>query len=415
MKNLMEAEVGRVAVACLLGLTILSNGLIFGQTTGEKKQALPIRESHILESETEDLSFEVALFQTPEDKDKAEKAEKSVTTAFLPEPLKSSEKDEIKGEIISERNKNLDSSPTLTPTLPLTPVTDFVVNFDGGNNLATEESQKFEEDFSLSVDGEFVPGVKLFTELMSEAANRRFAEEASRKERQLAKAVQGNSGGASEMTAASGSAIVYVRKTTIVRTTRTSGGGVNYSMADLPNVNASVQATADAYRLVRLAAMGDGVPLPVEWAQAMVDAGKSQNVDPVLLLEVCRQESRFKNSARSGANAHGLMQFIPATAARFGVDPYNPRQAIFGGAKYLRFLLDTFRGELRSALAGYNAGEGAVIAFATGRTLYPRGGRVINPNGSRTPYGVPPYTETQNYVATIYSKYVTSLNRLRGL
>ena len=413
----MEAEVGRVAVACLLGLTILSNGLIFGQTTGEKKQALPIRESHILESETENLGFEVALFQTPEDKDRAEKAEKSVNMAFLPEPPKSSEK----GEIKSETNNNLESPPALPPTT----VTDFVINFDGGGNSATlEEPAKFEEDFSLSVDGEFVPGVKLFTELMSEAANRRFAEEASQKARQLqlAKAEQqqqerqsqNNGVGAGEVAGANGG-IVYVRKTTIVKTTRTNGGGVNYSLADLPNVNASVQATADAYRLVRLAAMGDGVPLPVEWAQAMVDAGKSQNVDPVLLLEVCRQESRFKNSARSGANAHGLMQFIPATAARFGVDPYNPRQAIFGGAKYLRFLLDTFRGELRSALAGYNAGEGAVIAFASGRTLYPRGGRVINPNGSRTPYGVPPYTETQNYVATIYSKYVTSLNRLRGL
>lgn len=321
---------------------------------------------------------------------KKTESEKEPTTVEVP-----SQTEKSSGELDSEKIQEKQPS-------------DFVVDFEGlPQSVVTSSSEETDEEFSLEMDGAFVPGAKLFTQLLAEAEEKERAE-------------QEKSARQNEPTQNFESVVnnpSYVKKTTIVTTTTTTFGknNANLSVLGLPSVNATTIATQDAYRLVRLAAMGDGVPLPVEWAQHMVDAGRTHGIDPVLILEVCRQESRFRNSARSGANAHGLMQFIPETAARFGIDPYNPKQAIFGGAKYLRFLLDTFRGEVRSALAGYNAGEGAVIAFATGRTLYPKKGKIINSRGIRTAFGIPPYKETQEYVSVIYSKYLNSLERLRRL
>lgn len=120
------------------------------------------------------------------------------------------------------------------------------------------------------------------------------------------------------------------------------------------------------------------------------DAGRRHVVDSELILAVMAQESNFNPAAVSYKNgrpcASGLMQLTPPTAARFGVaDPFNPEQNIEGGVRYLRFLLDTFGDErLDLVLAGYNAGEGAVLRY------------------KRT---VPPYKETQNYVRTILARY----------
>jgi soluble lytic murein transglycosylase-like protein len=84
----------------------------------------------------------------------------------------------------------------------------------------------------------------------------------------------------------------------------------------------------------------------------------------------------------------GLMQLMPGTAARYGVsNPYDPAQSIMGGTRYLADLLRLFRGRVDLALAGYNAGEGAVMKY-----------------GNR----VPPYRETQNYVRTIGTRYAQS-------
>ncbi|MGA9769452.1 MAG: lytic transglycosylase domain-containing protein [Blastocatellia bacterium] len=108
-------------------------------------------------------------------------------------------------------------------------------------------------------------------------------------------------------------------------------------------------------------------------------------IDPNLMVAVMRQESGFNSSARSYKGATGLMQLMPGTARRFGVaNIYDPAENIEGGAKYLRFLLDTFNGDVELVLAGYNAGENAVI---------------------RSGYQVPRYRETQNYVKSISARY----------
>jgi soluble lytic murein transglycosylase-like protein len=117
----------------------------------------------------------------------------------------------------------------------------------------------------------------------------------------------------------------------------------------------------------------------------IVESGSRHGVDPVLLYAIMHQESTFKSRAVSPKGARGLMQLMPGTAARFGVSNiFDPRQNIEGGARYVRFLLDLFDGDVNLTLAGYNAGEGAVMKY-----------------GRR----VPPYSETQEYVRRISSRY----------
>ncbi|HEU4714071.1 MAG TPA: lytic transglycosylase domain-containing protein [Pyrinomonadaceae bacterium] len=117
----------------------------------------------------------------------------------------------------------------------------------------------------------------------------------------------------------------------------------------------------------------------------IVESGKRNSVDPLLLYSIMHQESSFKTRAMSHKGARGLMQLMPGTAARFGVtNIWDPKQNIEGGARYMRFLLDLFGGDIKLALAGYNAGEGAVMKYG---------------------YAVPPYSETQEYVRRIGRRY----------
>jgi len=117
---------------------------------------------------------------------------------------------------------------------------------------------------------------------------------------------------------------------------------------------------------------------------AEIDAAAATNgIDPALLKGLVSQESGFDPSARSGAGALGLTQLMPGTAASLGVsNPLDPAQSLQGGAKYLRQQLDRFGGDERLALAAYNAGPGAVARYG----------------------GVPPYSETQNYVNSVMAK-----------
>jgi hypothetical protein len=117
----------------------------------------------------------------------------------------------------------------------------------------------------------------------------------------------------------------------------------------------------------------------------IVESGKRNAVDPLLLYAIMHQESTFKRSAISPKGARGLMQLMPGTAFRFGVrNIFDPRQNIEGGARYMRFLLDQFDGDIPLALAGYNAGEGAVMKYG---------------------YTIPPYAETREYVRRITQRY----------
>jgi len=124
-----------------------------------------------------------------------------------------------------------------------------------------------------------------------------------------------------------------------------------------------------------------------------------EQVDPYLLWTIAYNETRFRPWLRSPVGAEGLMQFMPATAARFSLfNPYQPEPAIRAAARYVRFLSNRFGGRIDSILAGYNAGEGAVDAYLTGKTIR-AGKKIINPGGIRTIGGVPPYRETTGYVA----------------
>jgi len=128
---------------------------------------------------------------------------------------------------------------------------------------------------------------------------------------------------------------------------------------------------------------------------ALIAQSAARNgVDPNLVVAVMRQESGFNSRALSYKGASGLMQLMPGTARRFGVtNIFDPAQNIEGGTRYLRFLLDSFNGDIKLVLAGYNAGENAVV---------------------NSGYRIPRYRETQNYVRSISARYDASKNRVAG-
>ena len=114
------------------------------------------------------------------------------------------------------------------------------------------------------------------------------------------------------------------------------------------------------------------------------DASQREGLDPKFVHAVIWQESKYIIEARSHAGAQGLMQLMPATAERFGCEDVNdPKDNIEAGTKYLHWLLKRFDGNVELALAGYNAGEGAVDKYD----------------------GIPPYNETRNYVKIISQRY----------
>lgn len=120
-------------------------------------------------------------------------------------------------------------------------------------------------------------------------------------------------------------------------------------------------------------------------APAILRASLETQVSPALIVAVMAVESAGRADAVSRAGAQGLMQLIPATAERFGVsDPFDPAQNIAGGAAYLEWLLAEFGGDAVLALAGYNAGEGAV----------------------RRAGGVPDYRETRDYVPKVLAAWM---------
>lgn len=114
------------------------------------------------------------------------------------------------------------------------------------------------------------------------------------------------------------------------------------------------------------------------------EESRARGLDPLLIESVIRQESGFQPEAVSPAGAQGLMQLMPDTAALVGVkDPFHPQQNVAGGSEYLAWQLQDFGGDVTLALAAYNAGPAAVRRWG----------------------GVPPYTETQQYVRNVLGDY----------
>lgn len=119
----------------------------------------------------------------------------------------------------------------------------------------------------------------------------------------------------------------------------------------------------------------------------IVESSRRYGIDPLLIYAQMHQESSFKQRAISHKGARGLMQLMPATARRFGVSNiFDPQQNIDAGVKYMRWLLDKFGQNLELALAGYNAGEGAVMKYGN---------------------SIPPYRETREYVRRITARYAS--------
>jgi hypothetical protein len=117
-----------------------------------------------------------------------------------------------------------------------------------------------------------------------------------------------------------------------------------------------------------------------QYAQTVERIARQNQLPPQLIHSVIRVESNYDPYAVSPKGALGLMQLIPSTARRFGVsDVFDPADNIQGGARYLKYLLELYKGDNALALAAYNAGEGAVSRYG----------------------GVPPYPETRNYVTQV--------------
>lgn len=144
----------------------------------------------------------------------------------------------------------------------------------------------------------------------------------------------------------------------------------------------------------KLLAFFDASPTFLSVRQHLRDASSDQNIDYELLQALIATESGFDTTAVSPKGAIGLMQLMPDTARRYGVDSdrhaplekklTDPRINIKTGTRYLRDLINMFPGQLELALAAYNAGEGAVMRY----------GRAI-----------PPYPETRQYVARVMERY----------
>ncbi len=130
--------------------------------------------------------------------------------------------------------------------------------------------------------------------------------------------------------------------------------------------------------------VNSSLPVADQNLSSLIDAAaRKYNVDPKLVSAVAEVESGGDQDAASSAGAVGVMQLMPDTAAALGVNPYDKKSNIEGGAKYLRQMLDAFDGDVRRAVAAYNAGPQAVKDYG----------------------GVPPYQETQNYVNKVLDIY----------
>lgn len=169
----------------------------------------------------------------------------------------------------------------------------------------------------------------------------------------------------------------------------------------------SVSSTVAPIRRTAAGITNDVRTRAIQYEPVMAAAAARNGVDPRLLWTIAFLESRFRPGVVSYKNgqpcAYGLMQFIPSTAGQYGLqNPFDGRASIEAAARYVRDLSARSGGRADLVLASYNAGEGAVEAYRKGISIRLPDGRVINPNRLQTG-GIPPYTETQNYVSRGYA------------
>jgi soluble lytic murein transglycosylase-like protein len=138
----------------------------------------------------------------------------------------------------------------------------------------------------------------------------------------------------------------------------------------------------------------DDQPVPEGPFGSMIyEAARRHQVNPRVVAALIRAESAGNSRARSNKGARGLMQLMPATAERFGIDKgrlYEPAQNLEAGVRYLSWLLDQFPNDLAKVLAAYNAGEQTVVKYQ----------------------GIPPYRETRDYVRRIFTNLGLTVAKL---
>jgi soluble lytic murein transglycosylase-like protein len=162
--------------------------------------------------------------------------------------------------------------------------------------------------------------------------------------------------------------------------------GLPQAGGNAPSFAAALQSElASANNAAPASAPNAPAMLPPAQIDALVnDNAQSADVDPALVKAIIANESGFNANATSNVGAQGLMQLMPGTATALGVsNAYDPAQNVAGGTKYIKQMLDHFNGDVRLAVAAYNAGPGAVEKYG----------------------GVPPYAETQNYVQNVLASY----------
>lgn len=162
--------------------------------------------------------------------------------------------------------------------------------------------------------------------------------------------------------------------------------GININLTDTNSVASALKTGATVFSNVANTISDNTGTLACseEMNKFFEEAAETFGVDVKLLKSIAKQESNFVANAVSKAGAVGVMQLMPTTATSLGVtDSYDAYQNIMGGAKYISSLLTKYNGDVSLALAAYNAGSGNVAKYG----------------------GIPPFTETQNYVQKVLNYY----------
>jgi len=173
---------------------------------------------------------------------------------------------------------------------------------------------------------------------------------------------------------------IYIGDGKMIEAPRT---GLDVRIVDVPSTPDVIRRILPDQAVTGVPGSSARVGAATPYADLFNAAGAKHGVDPTLLAAVAKHESGYNPKAVSGAGAQGLMQLMPSTAAGLGVrDSFDPAQAVDGAAKLLAQLLERFD-STRLALAAYNAGPGAVLRYD----------------------GIPPYRETQRYVAEVMATW----------